>query len=139
MRNLREPIQSWSVQTPIDQQRIMVAYECEGYHANGWKQPRSKDRKTFALVAFEGRWDLRPFDENRGDDNDHANEGETGSAGELVDIPVERKGVGDGYGAQGDYELPVCEQREDRFGGDRWKYRAYHMGYSVSYRYRTVM
>lgn len=55
-----------------------MADECEADDAYGLKHTRPDDSEAFVRVAFQFRSDVRAFYQNRGDDDDHADEGEPG-------------------------------------------------------------
>ena len=77
MRHFRKSIQRRRPQTAVDQQRIVVAYERETDHADGLEQPRPQKRESFTGVSFQFGCHLGPFDENGGDDDQHADECES--------------------------------------------------------------
>ena len=54
-----------------------MAYECEADDANCLKHSRTENGEALRRVALVIRRDVRALDEYRGDDDDHANEGET--------------------------------------------------------------
>lgn len=87
----------------------MVAHKCKTYNPNRLEKPRANHRKTFRWVAPEiGRY-MRPLDEHRCNDDEHAEQCKTGSMRKLVYVTIERQWVGNTGGAQYDDELAVGE------------------------------
>lgn len=66
----------------------MVAYEREADHAYSLEDAVAEKGKTLAGVALQVRCDVLPFYEHRSDDDEHANECETGCTGQFVDVSV---------------------------------------------------
>lgn len=97
----------------------MMTHKCKAHHPNSLKDAPSQYREAMGGIAFERRVDLRGADEDGGDDDDHAEEGEGGGAGELVDGAVEGEGVGDGCCAEDDDELAVGEEGEGGGEGEK--------------------
>jgi hypothetical protein len=94
----------------------MMADKCETDDANCAEYTGLDDGEPFGRVTFIFGWDVGALDEDGGDDDEHSEEGEAGSAGELVDVTVEGKWVGYGDGAECDDELAVGEDGEDGCG-----------------------
>jgi hypothetical protein len=115
MRDLREPVERGRAQAPIDQQAVVVAHEGEGHDADGGED-------VFAYDGRRGEWgewwasevggNPGGLKEDGKDDDEHADEGEAGGSGELVDVPVQGEREGDGERAQRNDELSVGEQRQ---------------------------
>ena len=55
----------------------MVTYERETDHADGLEQSRPQKRESFAGVSFQFGCHLGSFDEDGGDDDEHADEGQS--------------------------------------------------------------
>lgn len=113
----------------------MMAHKRKANNPNRLKNPGLDPREPFTRVPFEVWGDVRALDEDGGDDDEHADEGEGGCAGELVDVAVEGERVGDGDGAEGDDELAVSEEGEDRGGGEGGEGGADDLGDCVAYDY----
>lgn len=109
--HLREPIQRRCSQASIYQQRIMVADERKANDADRLEDTRAHDGIALRRVALQFRSHMRALDEHRGDDDDHADEGEARGPRELVDVAVEGERVRDADGAERDDELAFGEPR----------------------------
>ena len=113
MRHLVEPVQRRRAQAAVDEERVVVADEREADDADGLEDAAAEECEACARVAFELRVDVRAFDEDGEDDDDHADEREARRPRELVDVAVERERVRDADRAEGDHELAVREPGED--------------------------
>lgn len=110
VRDFVEPIQGWRPQAPVDEKRVVVAHKREANHADCLEDPISEHGEARARVALQFWGDVGSLDEHGSHDNEHADECQSGCAGELVDVAVEGKRVRDADSAEGDDELALGQE-----------------------------
>ena len=75
---------------------------------------------------------MRPFNENRDDNNEHPNQCYARGARKFVYVTVERKRVRDADGAEKDDELAIGKNLENRYTVKSGKYEADDVWYCVA-------
>ncbi len=132
MRDLRETVQCWRTQTPVDQQRVMMANEGKAYNTDCLEDAWPKNAEALGCISLELGGDVWAFNEHGGYYDHHTNEGETKRSRWFVDIKGERKGIGNAYRTQSDDELSICEPRQDGNSVKLRKDRPDNMRYCVA-------
>jgi hypothetical protein len=111
----------------------MMAHKCKADNSYGLEYSWPDNGEALCGIAFQIWCNVGSFNDDRDNNDDHADEGKSRCPGEFVYVSVEGEGVRDAAGAEGDDELPVSEYREDGYVDKVWEYRAYYVGYCITW------
>lgn len=77
MSDIVEAVHCGRLQAAVDEQRIVMTNEREAYDPNGLEHARPDEGEALRRIAFQLGCDVRTFDKDRGDDDQHPYERKT--------------------------------------------------------------